>query len=246
MPYKAQACKSYVETTRLSSSPEHRSLSLQEIVARAREELDGKSKLHDAAQSLGREAVRASKQATFRIHRRDLEGAEAKLTEAAEAIREITKTAESQPELAYSGSFLLACQEYAEAKLLLSVIRGEGLPGWTEIGVQPLPYVLGLADLVGEFRRAAVDALRNGHVQEAERRLNEMEEIYVELFTVESPIAISQGLRRKLDIARRLIETTRGEVTLEVRRLDLERSMNELRTQLTSRPRRRKKGGKAP
>jgi len=209
-------------------------------MAKAREELDTKSKLHDAAQNLGREAVRASKQATFSIHRRDLEGAEARLKQAERAIGEIESLAKAQPELACSGSFILACQEFAEAKLLLALIKGESLPRWPEIGVQPLPYVLGLADLIGELRRAAVDALREGHVQEAEQRLNEMEEIYVELFTVESPVALSQGLRRKLDIARRLIEATRGEVTLEVRRTDLERSMNQLRAELSSRPERGK------
>ncbi|MEM2904654.1 MAG: haloacid dehalogenase [Candidatus Bathyarchaeia archaeon] len=220
-------------------------MSLQEIIAKAREELDAKSKLYDAAQSLGREAVRASKQATFRVHRRDSRGAESKLKEAEAAIREIARLAESQPELAYAGSFILACQEFAEARLLLALMRGEGLPTWGQIGVQTLPYVLGLADLVGELRRAAVDALREGRLDEAERRLSEMEEIYVELFTVESPAALSQGLRRKLDVARRLIETTRGEVALEARRQDLERSMNELRAQLVREPRRRK-GGRAP
>jgi len=36
------------------------------------------------------------------------------------------------------------------------------------------------------------------------------------------------GLRRKCDVARRIIETTRGDVTVEVRRSSLERSIKGL------------------
>jgi predicted translin family RNA/ssDNA-binding protein len=40
---------------------------------------------------------------------------------------------------------------------------------------------------------------------------------------------IVPGLRRKCDIGRRIIETTRGDVTIETRRSSLEESIKELK-----------------
>jgi len=50
-----------------------------------------------------------------------------------------------------------------------------------------------------------------------------MEEIYTELMAMDEVYMFVPGLRRKCDIARRIIETTRGDITQEMRRSSLEK-----------------------
>jgi translin len=82
--------------------------------------------------------------------------------------------------------------------------------------------VLGLADVIGEYRRLALDALREGDVKKGEKCLETMDEINIELMALDEAYMLVPGLRRKCDIARRIIETTRGDITQEVRRKSLE------------------------
>jgi translin len=49
-----------------------------------------------------------------------------------------------------------------------------------------------------------------------------MDEIYVELMALDEAYMLVPGLRRKSDVARRIIEATRGDITQEVRRKSLE------------------------
>ena len=49
-----------------------------------------------------------------------------------------------------------------------------------------------------------------------------MDEIYVELEALDEAYMLVPGLRRKNDVARRIIESTRGDITQEVRRKSLE------------------------
>ncbi len=92
-------------------------------------------------------------------------------------------------------------------------------------------YLLGLGDVPGELRRQALDALRLGDIETAEARLSTMEEIYLSLVTMEE-VALLKGLRRKLDIARGVIERTRSEVTAEAGRRRLGESVRRLTERL--------------
>jgi predicted translin family RNA/ssDNA-binding protein len=55
-----------------------------------------------------------------------------------------------------------------------------------------------------------------------------MEQIYVELMSMNEGYMLVPGLRRKCDVARRIIEATRGDVTIEARRDSLEQSIKKL------------------
>jgi translin len=59
-----------------------------------------------------------------------------------------------------------------------------------------------------------------------------MEQIYSELTSLDDAYIIVNGLRRKTDVARRLIEITRGDITIEVRRNELENTISKLHNQL--------------
>jgi translin len=92
-----------------------------------------------------------------------------------------------------------------------------------EINVPSVDYVLGLADVIGEYRRLALDALREDDVKKGERCLQIMDEIYIELMAMDEAYMLVPGLRRKCDVARKIIEITRGDITQEMRRSTLEK-----------------------
>ena len=49
-----------------------------------------------------------------------------------------------------------------------------------------------------------------------------MDEIFIQLLALDEAYMLVPGLRHKSDTARRIIEATRGDITLEIRRKSLE------------------------
>ena len=203
-------------------------MNLHEIIQDASEELYRRSRLSEQLENLKREAIRASKQAVLYIHRREMKRALGRLRKAKALISKASELGKDRPDLIYTSSYEVALQEYAEARLLMGFIRFGKYPHWKEIGVPPVPYVMALGDLVGELRRSALDSLKDGDIKKAEEFLKAMEDLYLELFSIDEPRALSGELRHKVDTARRLLETTRGELAIEFRRKSLESSIKSL------------------
>jgi translin len=116
-------------------------------------------------------------------------------------------------------------QEYSEANIFLRLVQERRFATPHEIDVPSVEYVLGLADVIGECRRFALDALRQGYVEKAENCLQTMDQIYMELLALDESYMLVPGLRRKSDVARKVIEITRGDVTQEIRRDALEKHL---------------------
>jgi translin len=131
-------------------------------------------------------------------------------------------------------------QEYSEACIFVKLLEEPRFVTPKEIDVPPADYILGLADVVGEFRRLALDALREGDVEKGEKCLQTMDEVYVELEALDEAYMLVQGLRRKNDVARRIIESTRGDITQEVRRKALEDSLRRFEERQEKREKSRK------
>ena len=55
--------------------------------------------------------------------------------------------------------------------------------------------------------------------------LNEMDDIYGLLVTIDFPDALTSGLRRTTDVVRGILEKTRGDLTLSLRQKSLERKL---------------------
>jgi translin len=108
-----------------------------------------------------------------------------------------------------------------------------------EIGVESMPYILGVLDLIGELRRVALNHLRRGKSNEADKTLKTMEELYENLMSLDHT-AIVPTFRVKADATRRIIESTRGDVITEIRRMSLEESIRSLHNDI------RKKGLSSP
>jgi len=195
---------------------------LKSVLEKAKLELTEKEKIRDDAHEKMRKATSLSKQAILLVHRKMLGEAEKAVTDAKKIITGLQGLAEECPEIVYGGMFSAALQEYSEANILLTLVEESRVISPQDINVPSVDYVLGLADVVGEFRRLALDALREGDVKKGEKCLETMDEIYIELLALDEAYMLVPGLRRKNDIARRIIEATRGDITQEVRRKSLE------------------------
>jgi translin len=113
---------------------------------------------------------------------------------------------------------VVAEQELVEAHALLSVMENRALPTANDLGVAGESYLTGLLDCVGEIKRLVYDRMRSGKAQDAEKLFATMEEIYGGVYPFAAYDNIVQGLRKKLDVARMLIEDIRAVVTEESRR----------------------------
>jgi translin len=187
-----------------------------------KKELIQKDKVRENAQESMRKATSLSKQAILRIHQKKFEEAKKLIQTATEAISRLQGLAEAYPEIIYSGMFSAALQEYAEANIFLKLIGESRFVSPKEINVPAVDYMLGLADAVGEYRRLTLDALREGNVAKGEKCLELMDEIFIELMAMDEAYMLVPGLRRKCDVARKIIEITRGDITQEVGRKSLE------------------------
>jgi translin len=196
--------------------------SLKTVLKEVKKELTQKDKVRENAQESMRKATSLSKQAILLIHQKRVEEAKKFIDNAKEIILRLQGLAKEYPEIIYSGMFSAALQEYSEAHIFLRLIEESRFVSPKDINVPSVDYVLGLADVVGEYRRLALDALREGNVKKGEKCLETMDEIYIELMAMDEAYMLVPGLRRKCDIARRIIETTRGDITQEVRRKSLE------------------------
>jgi translin len=203
-------------------------MSLKEILEKIQEELKEREKVRDEVNRDMRKATRLSKQAIQVLHQERFDDAKTLLEEAKTLFAKLQDSVKDYPDLFHSGLVGAAFEEHAEARVLLTLIQEDRFVSPKEIGVPATSYVLGLGDVVGELRRRVLDLIRKGKVEAAEQCLEWMEHIYSELTALDDAYVIVNGLRRKGDVARRLIEITRGDITSEVRRNALERSISKL------------------
>ena len=112
-------------------------------------------------------------------------------------------------------------QEYTELIAFYSIINKRDIPTPSELKINPINFALGLADVIGELRRYALDNIRNSRTDELNYVLESMDEIYTYLFSIDYPIGVTQDLRHKVDVARNIIEKTRGDISLAIQMNDL-------------------------
>jgi translin len=198
------------------------SSTLRALLKEVKKELTDKEKFWEEASEKMRKTTSLSKQATLLSHQKRIDEAKKQIVKATNLIAELREMSKQYPAIIYGGMFSAALQEYAEANIFVNLIEESKFVTPTVIQVPPVDYVLGLADVVGELRRLSLDALREGNVQKGEKCLQLMDEIFIELEALDEAYMLVPGLRRKNDVSRRIIETTRGDITQEVRRKALE------------------------
>lgn len=119
-------------------------------------------------------------------------------------------------------------QEFVEASVLTSVVEDSEIPGSLDLKVSGPAYTMGLLDCIGECKRRVYDKVRKGSLAEAQNLFSFMEEIYGLVYPFAIYDNLVGGLKRKLDVAKFLIEDVRSLITEESRRQNLMRAIEHL------------------
>jgi translin len=172
--------------------------------------LSSKVEAREGLSLKARSGIRLCGEAVSLSHRGHIEEAKKRLEEAKEIIEEL-RPRRRDLEL---DAFDVLAQEYVEAEALVRIIEGRELPSLEELQVADEAYVLGMADLIGELRRRALEEMRRGNGSEAERLYELMKGIYELIWPLEYPRSLVPGLRHKLDAMRRVLDETLHDLTL--------------------------------
>ncbi len=205
---------------------------LESIADRIRQNFDSRTAARDQALAQARQLTRACALAIRAVHRDEADVMNTHLSEARRLADKLRGELSTHPDLFYAGYTQDALKEYVEACVTCALIHNQALQTPDELGVADFTYLNGLAEVVGELRRRTLDILRHGYSQEAERLLGAMDDIYSVLVTMDYPDAITNGLRRQTDLARGIIEKTRGDITISLRGEHLEQAIQRLSTQM--------------
>ena len=183
---------------------------------------DEKDQAREEALVLSRKVIRLCSSSIRSVHRSELEEAKSLVDQAGEELEKIRSLLENHQDVRYAGFVDGAEQEYAEALSVYSIITRHEILAPDEVGVERVNYLAGLGDVSGELRRHILDLIRSGRAKDGEYYLEVMEEIYYLLMLFDYPDAITRGLRRKSDLARSMLERTRGDLTnaLEIARME--------------------------
>lgn len=163
-----------------------------------------------------RRVIRAAGSSIRAVHRLEPERAAALADEAEAELRQAQHVLAPYPTLVHAGFLHDAEREYVEARLTAALVDGRPVPGPGDLGVDPVPWMKGLAEAASELRRHLLDRLRAGELDTGERLLAVMDDVYDILVTIDYPDALVGGLRRTLDALRAVLERSRGDVTTAV------------------------------
>jgi len=124
--------------------------------------------------------------------------------------------------------------EYVEASAVIALAKDRDVPSMGSLGTSPEAYLLGLLDTVGELKRLVLDSILQRKLTRAKRYFAVMEDLY----SLCSPLAVYDhvvnGARRKIDVARMLVEDTRGLLAEEMGRESVSTSLARLEKKLRS------------
>ena len=208
--------------------------SLDTICDAIREDFDHRTKVRDEALAQARQLTKHASLAIRAIHREEEGEAFEQLQAAKSIVQKLRQDLKDDADLYYSGYTQDAIKEYVEAELTVALIKDKPLPTPEMLGAEYATYLGGLAETLGELRRRCMDLLRPGYSKEVERLLLWMDDIFTQLITMDYPDAITQGLRRKTDLARGIVERTRADITVSFRQNELEDALGKLSQQLNN------------
>ncbi|MEM3841661.1 MAG: hypothetical protein QXN59_03145 [Candidatus Micrarchaeaceae archaeon] len=172
-------------------------------------ELEKKQNQMDSILNESRELIKLCSKAITLMHVSDIKRAEEIVSELATRKDSLLKDSNSSGMGFYSVQPL---QEYAEAKILLGILKERRIMLCDEVGVPQEPYILGLMDVVGELKREVLQALGSDRAKDAEEFLAYMKEIYDSTRGIRFSDSILPGFRRKQDVARAQIESAWSDI----------------------------------
>ena len=159
---------------------------------------------------LSRDIVRESGYVITYIHKGNYDIAQEKLRLVRNYVSKFKSKINEHPELAYSGLTYSTLAEYVEAEVFYSIVTSKKVPSHKDLDIHPIPYIQGLLDVVGEIKRYVIELIRKGNFKDVWEFFEIAEAIYEEARGLDYPEALVPGLRRKIDIARSVIESLRS------------------------------------
>jgi translin len=193
---------------------------------------EARNAAREQALPAARRSIRSSADSIRAIHRGEFDRARELIAASKAALDDGLRAVADHPEVRFAGYLQDAQKEYAEANVTLALVNGEPLPDPIGLGVEDAPYLNGLAEAIGEGRRHILDLLRARDVQRAEAMLDELEDLYGLLVTMDYPDAITMNLRRSTDVGRSLIEKTRGDLAIALAQQDMRDALDRHARQL--------------
>lgn len=178
-------------------------------------ELDQFDETREKIMVLGRKGVRSCSEAIKMLHRKE-DGVEVKLDEARQALKNMLEIAAQVPAIHVESYFEGIYQEFVEANLLQQILSGNQISKPSELDppVPAVSYLGGLCDAIGELRRATLDCIRDERFDDANRYFDTMEVLHDHINSLDYPNAVIPDIRHKSDVNRKLIHSTRSELTM--------------------------------
>jgi translin len=179
-----------------------------------------------------REIISLSAKTIISIHTANFQQAQDLSKQAKKRLQELRKVAGTD----LVRYILMPEQEFVESSVMLAISKHRQIPSLEKLDVSPSSYILGLLDAIGELKRSVYDDIRQNQMESGEKKFETMESLYTMLSSFAVYDNIVQGVKRKLDIARILIEDTRSTITEEVRRSEFMVAVKDLSDKLGGTP----------
>lgn len=134
------------------------------------------------------------------------EEAEELVKQLKQQFNKLRSSVDQYPELFYANIFYNIAAEYVEAIQLYYITKEHRVLPPEEINVHPIPYLLGLIEVIGELKRLSLEFVRKNRFDDAYGLLEVAENLFNCLLPFSYPDALLPGFRRKLDIYRKVID----------------------------------------
>jgi len=175
--------------------------------------LDAATAAREKGLASSREAIRYCGNAIRAMHRYENDVARDLLSQADAKVRDARDALGDFPDLLHAGFVHDAEKELAEARITYALVNTDPFPTPDDVGVDPTAFLKGMAESIGELRRHILDLMRQGDLKRCEDLLRSMDDMYFVLVSMDYPDGVTHGLRRLTDVARSIIERTRGDFT---------------------------------
>jgi translin len=188
-------------------------MDLSDLSARLRQDLDAKLSARERGMASSRSAVRECGNAIRALHRYEMDNATQLLSEAQGHVDDARTALAEHPDILYAGFVHDAEKELAEARITFALVTNAPFPSPDELRIPTSAFLKGMAEAIGEIRRHILDLMRRNELKRGEELLGAIDDIYYLLVSMDYPDGITMGLRRLTDVARSIIERTRGDFT---------------------------------
>lgn len=164
-----------------------------------------------------REIISCCSKAIVFLHGNNLEEATTMISKALDLIRDLRKFVISD----LDRYLWPAEQEYVEACILKEIVEKKPfISSHLDLNVSLNAYLTGLLDCIGEIKRMIYDNLRRNDFETSLSLFVIIQSFYDSIYPFSFYDNILPGIRKKLDVGKRIIEDVRITITEEQRRKD--------------------------